>query len=210
MEQPPANSSLWGKGQDPKKGQLYWRVCKGGMNWQTLSGIFYAEEEPPKVTVNPAEVARHAIDEMTLLGPKIISPKPGGTYTVGVPLWLRAGSGATRWGPNSATASAGGVTVTATAKVSKVVWSMGDGKSVTCTTRGAVYKRSMGLKESPDCGHTYGISSAKKPKKRFTVTATSTWSIEWRVEGGGESGTDVETRTSQVSIPVGEGQVVGQ
>ncbi|UNZ21396.1 ATP/GTP-binding protein [Streptomyces sp. 891-h] len=208
MEQPPADSGLW-EGKDPKKGKFYWRVCDKVSDAEKYAGMFFAEH-PPKVTADPAQVAQSAIDEMTLLGPKIISPKAGGTYTVGVPLWLRAGSGPTRWGPNSASATAGGVTVTATAKVSKVVWRMGDGRSVTCTSRGAVYKRSMGLKESPDCGHTYRVSSANKPRKRFTVTATSTWSIQWQVKGGGGSGTDVETRTSRVSIPVGEGQVVGQ
>jgi len=209
MEQPPKDSSLW-EGKDPKKGKFYWRTCNKESDGETQAGMFFAQD-PPEVTVDPAEVAQQAIDEMTLLGPEIVSPKADGTYTVGVPLWLRAGSGATRWGPNSASATAGGVTVTATAKVSKVVWRMGDGTSVTCTSRGAVYKRSMGLKESPNCGHTYKVSSASKPKKRITITATSTWSIQWQEEGGGgESGTDVETRTSQVSIPVGEGQVVGQ
>ncbi|WP_326693351.1 MULTISPECIES: ATP/GTP-binding protein [unclassified Streptomyces] len=209
IEQPPANSGVW-EGHDPKKGDFYWRACNGkSTDAEAQAGMFFAEDPPGKVTVDPAQLARQAMDEMTLLGPEIVSPKAGGTYTVGVPLWLRAGAGETRWGPTTASASAGDVTVTATAKVSKVVWKMGDGKSVTCTTRGAAYKRGYGLAKSPDCGHTYATTSARAAKQRFTITATATWSVEWQVTGGGESGALDEVRDSQVTIPVGEGQVVG-
>lgn len=208
IEQPPANSGVW-EGHDPKKGNFYWRTCDKDSDAETQGGMFFAEDPPGKVTVDPAQLARQAMDEMTLLGPEIVSPKAGGTYTVGVPLWLRAGAGETRWGPNTASASAGDVTVTATAKVSKVVWKMGDGKSVTCTTRGAAYKRGYGLAKSPDCGHTYATTSARAAKQRFTITATATWNVEWEVTGGGESGALDEVRDSQVTVPVGEGQVVG-
>ncbi|MFJ5057715.1 ATP/GTP-binding protein, partial [Streptomyces cyaneofuscatus] len=105
------------------------------------------------------------------------------------------------YGPNTSSASAGGVTVTATAKVSRIVWSMGDGKSVTCTTPGTPYHAKYGLKPSPDCGHRY-----TKPSKKYHVTATSTWVIDWA--GGGQTGQLTEVRDSSVDIAVGEVQVV--
>jgi hypothetical protein len=57
------------------------------------------------------------------------------------------------FGPQILTASAGGVSITATAKVDRVVWDMGDGTSVTCTTPGTVYQDRFGFDMSPDCGH---------------------------------------------------------
>ena len=49
----------------------------------------------------------------------------------------------TRWGPISRTASSAGYSVTAAAKVQRVVWAMGDGTTVTCTERGTPYADSL-------------------------------------------------------------------
>ncbi|WP_460120339.1 hypothetical protein [Streptomyces phaeofaciens] len=57
---------------------------------------------------------------MKLAGPDIASPRATGKYLVGMPMWMWVNQSATTYGPNTASASAGGVTVTATAKVSKI------------------------------------------------------------------------------------------
>ncbi|MFF9818920.1 ATP/GTP-binding protein [Streptomyces sp. NPDC014006] len=161
---------------------------------------------PTVPQIDPAVLAQRAVDSMTLLGPAIASPRAAGQYTVGVPMWMWVNQSATTYGPNSASASAGGVTVTATAKVSKIVWQMGDGSAVTCTGPGTPYKASTGMTESPTCGHVYSKSSASTSGGKYRVTATSTWTVNW--EGGGETGQLSEVRQSNVQVAVGEVQVV--
>ncbi|MER5951213.1 ATP/GTP-binding protein [Streptomyces sp. NPDC001904] len=209
--QPPAGSSEW-KGHKPGDGAIYIRSCVSGDNaigitqdqtWST----FWAADEPPEV--DPEVLARQALSKMTLAGPDIASPKADGTYVVGVPMWLWVNRSATAFGPLSASASAGAVTVTATAKVSKIVWRLGDGATLTCNGPGTPYTKASGGKESPTCGHRYMKTSAQAPGSKFQAAATSTWLVDWQVNGGGETGQFVEVRTSTVAVPVGELQAVG-
>jgi len=209
--QPPAGSSLW-EGRDPGDGAIYVRICPttGPLGIGQTQETFWAADPPEEeeAAVDPAVLAQQALDEMALRGPDILSPAPSGRYAVGVPMWLQAGRSATTYGPNQASASAGGVTVTATARVTRIVWDMGDGSSVTCTGPGSPYRAEYGLRPSPDCGHRYTTTSASRPGGRFTVTATATWRVRWTATTG-ESGELTTTRRSQVAIGVGEAQAVG-
>ena len=155
--------------------------------------------------VNPAVLASQAVSSMRL-GPIRIGmvpvDAPGSMGIVGVPAWLWVdGPDAQTFGPASSSASAGGVTVTATAKVSRVVWSMGDGKAVTCVTAGTVFRTGDGGKQSPDCGYTYSKQGT------YTIRATSTWAITWTATTG-VSGTMSLSFTSTRTLVVGEIQVV--
>ncbi|MBL1109401.1 ATP/GTP-binding protein [Streptomyces sp. 5-8] len=155
-------------------------------------------------------MAREAVKKMRLLGPDIASPRLAGKYTVGVPMWMWVNQSPTTYGPQSASASAGGVTVTATAKVSQIVWQMGDGATVTCQGPGTVYQASAGMTESPTCGHVYAKTSAVASGGTYRLTATSTWAINWEVTagGGGQSGQLTQTQQSQMQVAIGEVQVV--
>ncbi|MFF1511905.1 ATP/GTP-binding protein [Streptomyces sp. NPDC058326] len=145
---------------------------------------------------------------MVLRGPEIgITPKPGGMGLVGMPVYLWTERGPETYGPNVASASAGGITVTATAKVARIVWQMGDGKTVTCTTPGTPYKAAYGTKSSPDCGHRYAKPSTAA-SGTYHVVATSTWTIDWQATTG-QAGQMTQTRQSAVDIRVGELQAVG-
>ncbi|MFF2812532.1 ATP/GTP-binding protein [Streptomyces sp. NPDC058000] len=147
------------------------------------------------------------MDRMRLSGPDIgITPKPGGRGVVGMPVYMWTRKSAETYGPNTASASAGAVTVTATARVTQIVWNMGDGNSVTCTTAGTPYEASFGKAPSPDCGYRYSQPSTSQPAGTYHVTATSTWTVDWN--GGGQSGQLTETRDSAVDINVGEVQVL--
>ncbi|MCX4911981.1 ATP/GTP-binding protein [Streptomyces sp. NBC_00687] len=201
--QPPASSDLW-KGHKPGDGAIYMRACLTGPD--NAIDIFWAADPPAEAPVDPAVLARQAVDKMTLLGPDIASPQAAGKYTVGVPMWMWVNQSATSYGPNTASASAGAVTVTATAKVSKIVWRMGDGSSVTCNGPGTRYQASQGLNPSPTCGHVYDKTSAGSSGGRYPITATATWTIDW--QGGGETGQLTEIRQTNMTVSIGELQVV--
>lgn len=204
--QPPKGSYLW-EGQT--NGAVYERTCRYTADAAVppIPMPFWAAEAPPPV--DPAVLAQEAVDKMNLTGPDIASPRATGKYAVGVPMWMWVNQSPTTYGPNSASATAGAVTVTATAKVTQIVWKTGDGTSVTCNGPGTRYTTSKGMAESPTCGHVYSTTSAKKPDNKFTMTATSTWQVDWQVQGGGETGELVEIRESQTQVGIGELQAVG-
>lgn len=207
VPQPPAGDVAW-QGHQPGDGAIYQRSCPFGVpgNGVLAEGYVWRAQPPTVAAVDPAQLAQQAVDKMKLAGPDIASPRVAGRYTVGVPMWMWVNQSATTYGPNTASASAGGVTVTAIAKVSKIVWRMGDGAIVTCTGPGTPYKASDGMAQSPTCGHVYSKTSADGPGGKDQVTATSTWTINW--QGGGQNGQLVETRQSQMQVAIGELQVV--
>jgi hypothetical protein len=164
----------------------------------TQGGVRDAVYRPPvwipDATQNPggpalpsaAELAQVAYSQLGLPSPRIEANPAAGEQLVGLPTWLwvdRAG-----WGPVSATASVPGVSVTAVARPTSVVWTLGDGRSVTCSGPGTPYAASGNPKSgSPDCGHIYRTSSAGRPDDAFAVSATVHWTVTWA--GAGQSGT---------------------
>jgi hypothetical protein len=206
--QPPAGDPSW-HGHKPKDGAVY--GC-----YQPQTGIlvyFWAPDPPPAAGAGPtpAEVAQLAVKQLDLSAINMgIAPKPGqgSIGLVGMPVWMwvRHPDPHT-YGPATATASAGGISVTATARIVEITWDMGDGTQVVCKTTGTPYKLEYGRKESPDCGYTYKLSSAREPGQAYTVTATSSWVINWM--GAGQTGTirlDGLARSAQIRI--GEAQVL--
>lgn len=210
--QPPAGSALW-EGHTPGDGAVYVNPCinrgPGAANGDTI-GLAFWSKATPDPAVSPAVLAQRAVDSMLLTGPAVASPRADGTYTVGVPLWMWVSQSPTTWGPNTASASAGGITVTATATVSSVAWNMGDGTTVTCIGPGTPYTAARGMTPSPDCGHRYSATSAGQSGARYQGTATATWTVNWAVTGGGQSGRLTEVRQTPFTVSVGELQVVGQ
>ncbi|MGW5465863.1 ATP/GTP-binding protein [Streptomyces sp. NPDC003996] len=164
---------------------------------------------PGGPTIDPEVVARRAVDAMKLVGPKVASPRAGGKYVIGMPMWMWVDQTPTTYGPETATATAGGVTVTATAEVSTISWNMGDGtEPVACNGPGTKYETSFGQAMSPDCGHVYDTVSATEDG-RFHGTATATWTVDWRVIGGaGGTGQLTEVRESTFTVNVREVQVL--
>ena len=183
---------------------------------QTDIMLFVWSANPPAGAVSgptPEEVAQQAIASMKLRAIDIgITPRPGpdSVGLVGMPTWLWvANRDGTTFGPQTMSASAGGITVTATARVEKIVWSMGDGTSVTCTTAGTPYEPRFQRHESPDCGHTYTRTSSRLPGGVFPVSASSYWVVNWA--GAGQSGTiRLAPLTQTTEIRVGELQVLVQ
>lgn len=207
---PPANDPGW-QGHEPGDGAVY--LC-----YQPQTGIVIHiwSADPPDgaaAGLTPREVALIAIDSMQLRAIDIgIVPEPGpdSVGIVGMPVWMWAKTpDAQTYGPATASASAGGITVSATARVHQITWDMGDGTEVVCRTAGTPYRSAFGNRRSPDCGHRYERTSGHEADGRFTVTARSDWVITW--EGAGQSGTvRLNGLERSVQITVGEAQVLVQ
>lgn len=155
---------------------------------------------------DPLVLAQQAIAAMNLRAVQIgIVPEaePGRIGVIGLPTWMWAENPtANTMGPITRSASLRGYTVTATAKVTKVVWAMGDGTTVVCAGPGTPYADKYGKKSSPTCGHTYTRQG------RYTVTATSYWVVTWA--GIGQSGTIPLSLSNSASITMGESQVISR
>jgi hypothetical protein len=152
-------------------------------------------------------LAETAIAEMKLVGVAIgIVPRdqPGKIGVIGFPSWMWVANPTPETaGPVTATATAGGYSVTATATLSKVVWDMGDGDTVSCRgsdALGTEWTSAKGKTESPTCGHTYTKQGT------YTVTATSFWDVNWG--GIGQTGTIKVNVSSSTQIKMGELQVI--
>ena len=202
---PPADDPVW---RGNSTGAVYLMTCPGiggtggGWVWRATPPAGFGA-----AGLTPAQLAEQAVELLGLEGPRIgIAPPPGTTGLVGVPVWLWTEVTPTTWGPASATATVPGLSVTATARAQQIVWSMGDGTSVTCTDPGTPYSESWGGRQSPTCGHIYSRSSAGQPEDRYPVTATTTWQVAWT--SGGESGVLTVVRASTTTVSIGELQVL--
>ncbi|MFD8391045.1 ATP/GTP-binding protein [Streptomyces sp. NPDC059680] len=206
---PPENLAMQDGKRQGGKGAVYQVYCPStgrfGVVW-----IPAGQKQPAAPQIDPEVLARRAVDSMKLVGPKVANPKAGGKYVVGMPMWMWVDQTQTTYGPNSATASAGGVTVTATAEVSSISWKMGDGTdAVVCNGPGTKYTPSLGKAQSPDCGHVYDKASTDEAGGKFHGTATATWTVNWQVTGGpADAGSFTEVRRSQFTVDVREVQVL--
>lgn len=197
--QPPQSDPVW-KGNTT--GAIY--RCSGSGIWSGPGSYLFWSGSDPTVVPDPRVLAQQAVTQMRLRAVAIgmaPDPTPGSVGLVGLPIWLWVASpDASTWGPNTKTASAGGYSVTATGKVTQVVWSMGDGGTVACSSPGTPYSDASGAAPSPDCGYRYGKQGT------FTVSATSYWTITW--SGIGQSGVIHQTYTNSVVVTIGELQTV--
>lgn len=158
----------------------------------------------PPPPPDPAVLAARAVAGMGLRAIKIgIVPKPGANSVglVGMPTWMWvADPGPSTTGPITRSVSERGFTVRATATLSRIVWTMGDGHAVTCHGRGTPYRDAFGKQSSPTCGYTYNHQG------RYAVSATSYWVVQW--EGIGQTGEIPLNFVQTAAITVGEAQVI--
>jgi hypothetical protein len=143
-----------------------------------------------------ALLVEEALRRLALPTPGIhLNPPPPAAQLVHVPTWLWLDTPA--WTARSATASVPGLSVTATARPTSVVWSTGDGATVTCTGPGTPWAVGTDpAAASPDCGHTYTTVSGPGT---FSLRATISWAVTWA--GGGFAGTE-PALTSTAALPV--------
>ncbi len=160
---------------------------------------------PPQISPRQAGAIAVARLQLPLNAPKV-GPDPKVNKwkmaAVGYPLWVWA-EGPAHVGPVSD--SVAGLSVSLDAQLTKTVFRMGDGKTVTCTGGGTPYR--SGTKPatpSPTCGYRYEKPSL--PKGDYTVTAIGYWAVTWTVNG--TSGVITVPRVATAPLPVGEVQVL--
>jgi hypothetical protein len=159
------------------------------------------------VTITPYQAALMASAYLPLKpGKPTVGPPPDlnkwKMAAVGYPLWIWAEGDLD---PAPVSQSVAGLSVSLNASLAKIVYDLGDGTTISCGP-GTPWRKGRvppGT-SSPDCGHTYLKPSL--PKGRYTITATTHWSVAWTA--GGQSGTIPFTQTSTTTLPVGEVQTL--
>lgn len=177
--------------QQPEPGEggawYLWRCSGDGFRdslYRPPVWIPNGEQAPGAAGPSPAELAAQARERLRLPDP-VVAASPVGDQLVNLPTWLWLDGD---WAPIEATASVPGVSVTARAVPRSATWVMGDGSEVVCRGPGTPYAPGADpASPSPDCGHTYGVSSAGRPGEVFTVAVTVNWTVTW--SGAGDSGT---------------------
>ncbi|WP_052390182.1 hypothetical protein [Streptomyces sp. NRRL B-24484] len=175
--QPPASDPAW-DGHAPSDGAVYEVNCRGvGGQLSPKPPMFFAQPPggapPPD---RPYDLGMKALGMIHFDSPALHAA-PAATAVVGVPVWLWYTPGPTTAGPQSATAKGRTMSVTATARLTKVHWDAGDGSAgADCTGPGTAYTAGAGTE--PPCGHTYRKASGGQQDQTFYLTATLTWRVE--------------------------------
>ncbi|MFJ6214190.1 hypothetical protein ACIQGZ_12775 [Streptomyces sp. NPDC092296] len=200
----------------PAGSAVYDRMCRAA-DTNTLTGappvVLANAPVPPPPPPTPEEVMAEAVKEMPFTEPKLHSaPGPDGKPLVGLALWLWYDKVPGAEDTISKTVSIRGVTVTATARLRRVVWDMGDGSTVNCPGAGTPYRAADGSAESPNCGYRYQKSSAGRQHDSYTVSAVLHWRITGAATGPGAHAinpiADYTTGSQGLELPVGEVQVL--
>lgn len=159
-------------------------------------------------TATPEQAARQVVAQMRLEGiemgmvPRSLEEDSRAMGAVGMPTWMWVANpeDPLAWGPYTVTEEVEGLSVTATARPRNVTWDMGNGDWVVCTTAGTEYQKAYGKQPSPDCGYEYQRTGA------YTVTALTTWDVEWSA-GDGSGTLQTVTRSAQ-PVRIGDLQAV--
>ncbi|MGY4770432.1 hypothetical protein ACXC9Q_26270 (plasmid) [Kribbella sp. CWNU-51] len=160
--------------------------------------------EPDTVVVDPVTLVYRAIGTMQLAPPQLrTAPGVGQVGLVNMPVWLWVQKTENTWGPIERSASVPGLSVTVTARVKAVIWSMGDGNTIGCEGPGTPYTKAMGIKDSPDCGHRYKKTSRELANCKYPVRARAQWDITWQSTLG-DTGQISLTQEAGTQLRIGE------
>jgi len=179
----------------------YW--CEG-VGAVAVDGYFII---PEGGLVDPAALAQEALQSVQIAPPAIrTSPSERGRLYVQIPTWLWIDS--SWWQPYTATAHAGRVWSTVTARPVSVTWDTGDGANVVCRGPGVAW--SPGAREdASNCTHTYRRSSTGVDGGTFDLSATVRLEITWTSNAPFGGTLPAITRTSTLDVEVGEIQAIG-
>jgi hypothetical protein len=191
---------------DPEPGELYVLVCRDPSGRTVKSLLRRFDPADPlggiAATERALDEARRRLD-LPLPDPGL---NPPGEQLVGVATWLWVDG---PWTPASATAQVAGVSATVTATPVSVVWSPGDGTTVTCDGPGTPYDPTRSpADQRSSCTHAYGRSSAALPGGAYALTATVTYEVTWSSSTGAGGSLGSLTRATTVPVVVEEAQAL--
>jgi hypothetical protein len=198
---PPRNDPVW---EGHTNGGIY--ACQratGGVSVGVPAVRLMWLATPPPQPVDPELLAFQVLEVMGLHRAGVgTTPGAGRTGVIGLPTYLWVSDpGPSVTGPQTRTATAGAVSVTGTARVLRMEWSLGNGRSITCRSAGTPYQDSFGARPSPTCGYTYTAPGS------YAISLTTHWRFEWA--GGGQNGSYDFTFTTPTAIQMQEVQALG-
>lgn len=204
VPQPSLEDPIWDGNTD---GSIFVCVRPGFSGIPDPSQQFRRHLSSTQQAVDPVALAWQAVASMNLSAPELgMFPKPLGQDNtamgyVGWPMWLWVADPSPQtWGPITASASDEGFTVTATARVDRIEWDMGNGEVITCGQGSKHPSTAVRGEQSPDCGYTYEVENI------YTITATAYWDVTWSAPSG--SGTLQLDLARSEEMLIGEIQVV--
>jgi hypothetical protein len=187
----------------PDQSTWSWYIvsCPQDDGYQFLALVYPS----PAAAPTPGEVGQLAVSELDLAAPIVSMAPSGGKAIVNLESWLWIDPA--DWTPITKSATADGITATATATPVSVVWDMGDGNQVTCNGPGVAYNTNIpDQDESTNCGYTYQETSANGPDQQFTITTAIEYDVTWTsvgVAGGGDLG-DIPGPSTTTAVTVDE------
>ena len=210
---PGADDPRWG-GADPAANTIIQNNCNGPVRYAVVpngaAAAGGAVPPAPPPPPDPAVLAQQAIGQLQIPKPGIhLGPDPD-RIAVNFYAWLWLDSAP----PVSSMVALRGVSVTATATLSSVDWSMGeplslDGGgigSVTCQGPGVAPSANADFSEPPPCGYMFKYRSLLERTNgvgKWPVAATATWSVSWTASTG-QTGADSLSASSTTNVEVGE------
>lgn len=182
------------------EGQWYYVACT--INGTPRAGRFF-QYTPGEAPIDARLLALEAVDTLTIAFPSpSTSPPADFQQLVGLRTWMWIDE--VGFEPISATASIPGLSVTATASPTQVVWDMGDGsEAVVCDSPGTPYDTALADdQQSTDCSHLFQVAGD------YTAHATVTWTTEWSATNGAGGTLPGIERSTTFGLDVIERQAV--
>lgn len=191
--------------EDPVAGKPYVFTCRADGELVYFTHLVYDPANPLGPALVAQRAAQIAYAQLVLPEPAIAtSPPAGGDQVVGVRTWLWLDN----WGPQSASATLGGVTATVTATPTQVRFDPGDSTTgdpdtVVCTDPTTAYDPTRApAEQTTDCFWVYQRrSTTTDPAGTYPLTATVTYTITWTATNG-QTGTLPTQATTTTTRPV--------
>ena len=224
-----AGSARWA-GHDPSQGHLEGLRCGAttddgsGMGSNLLDSRFVANAAANQVPAqpppppDPAVLAQQAIGQLKVPPPAIGAGPERDKLAVNLWTWLWVNDP----GAMTNTVATAGVSVTATATLASVTWSLGEPPdtgngyepgapvSITCQGTGTAPAADYDWKAQPPCGYMFRWRSLKERTGgtgKWPITATSNWNVTWQ-SNTGVTGTTTLAGTSNDAFDIGEYRIV--
>jgi len=227
LEEPP-DSARWA-GHTSSEGRIEGLRCGAPQNDGTGMGSnlvdyrFVPDGTNPLPAVpppppNPAILAEEAYRELVIPQPAIGAGPDRTKLAVSLWTWLWVDNP----GQLSVTVAAGGVSVSATASLATVTWTLGEPATqgdtyqpgspatITCQGAGTAPPAAYDWKAQPPCGYKYHWRSLKErtgSTGTWPITATTNWTVTWQSNTGVTGGTTLNA-TSNDQFDIGEYRTV--